>query len=216
MTGARSARRGRSGAGVGSLTGDLGAECPRLLVLNAHEHGPPTHRVPPEPAVVELPLGAAHRERVERAANAAHVLCDVLWEALHEQLGARPDSGAASNVGSAPTQHASELAERLADVAATVALLAGADGRADVSPTPALAHAARSAAPAAPTAADAPSAAVLDRRARGAGTYARPGTPTRRIAAASPAADKPTSAAVACVSVRADTGVTDAAPQRDP
>jgi GGDEF domain-containing protein len=123
--------------------------------------GNPIDRVPPEPAVVEVPLGSAHRERVERAANAAHMLCEVLWEALHEQLGARSDWGAVSNVGSAPTQRAGELAERLADVAATIALLASGDGHAIGTPTPNMAHTARSAAPAEPTSADAPSTAVL-------------------------------------------------------
>ena len=110
------------------------------------------HGAPPGPIVVEAPVGAAHVERVERAANAAHALCDALWEALHEQLGDRSEGGAAASVGRAPKQRVAEISERLADVAATVALLAGADGRATVSRTPSLASAVRvgSAAPAAP------------------------------------------------------------------
>jgi hypothetical protein len=118
-------------------------------------------------------FGAAHAERVERAANAAHVLCEALWEALHEQLGGRSEWGAASNRSSTPTQRVAELSERLADVAATVALLAGADGRATVPPMAPSEPTARSAAPAAPAAADAPSTAVLiderDDQAPGAG-----------------------------------------------
>jgi hypothetical protein len=132
---------------------------------------------------------SAHAERVERAAKAAHVLCDVLWEALHEQLGDRSERGAA-DVGSATTQRVAELSERLADVAATVALLAGAGGRATVPRTPSPAPTTQSAAPAAPdrlaaatapaapTAADAPSTAVLidqrDDQAAGPGQGPRP------------------------------------------
>jgi hypothetical protein len=130
--------------------------------------GPPIHPVPPEPAVIEVPLGAARGERLERAANAAYVLCEALWEALHEQLGARSDRGAVSNVVGAPTQRAAELAERLADVAATVALLVGQDGHVTVASTPTLAHAARSAPSAVPTAADAPSTPTLAHAARSA------------------------------------------------
>jgi hypothetical protein len=33
------------------------------------------------------PLGAGRAARMERAANSVHVLCDALWEALHDQLG---------------------------------------------------------------------------------------------------------------------------------
>jgi hypothetical protein len=123
--------------------------------------GPPIDRIPPRPEVVEGPPGAARAERVERAANAAHALCEALWEALHEQLRGRSEWGAASNRSSTPTQRVAELSERLADVAATVALLAGADGRATVPPTAPSEPAGRSAAPAAPAAADTPSTAVL-------------------------------------------------------
>lgn len=49
--------------------------------------------------------------RLQRALGAAHQLCDVLWEELREHP--------------AP-MHARELAERIADLASTVALLAGA------------------------------------------------------------------------------------------
>jgi GGDEF domain-containing protein len=51
-------------------------------------------------------------ERLTRAARAAQALSETLWEALHEELGD-------------PTrQRVAELSERLADVSATVALLA--------------------------------------------------------------------------------------------
>ena len=137
--------------------------------------------------MVEVPLGAARTERLERAADAAHVLCEVLWEALHEQLGARSDWGAASGVGSAPTQRATELAERLADVAATVALLAGEDGHVTAAPARTLARTARSAAPAERTTAEAPSTAVLiDEREEQAPTLGQGSPP-----AASPPPSRP-------------------------
>jgi GGDEF domain-containing protein len=53
-------------------------------------------------------------ERLTRAARAAQQLCDVLWEALHEEL--RQPSA----------ERIAELSERLAEVSSTVALLAGA------------------------------------------------------------------------------------------
>ena len=60
------------------------------------------------------PRGA---ERLVRAARAAQALSETLWEALHEELcRSRAPSGASA-----------ELSERLADVSATVALLARAD-----------------------------------------------------------------------------------------
>ena len=54
-------------------------------------------------------------ERLVRAARAAQALSETLWEALHEELA----SPTASRV--------TKLSQRLADVSATVALLAGAD-----------------------------------------------------------------------------------------
>jgi hypothetical protein len=124
--------------------------------------GPPTYGSPPPgPALVEVPFGAAHPDRVERAANAAHALCDVLWDVLHEQLGVPSERRVAFDGASAPTQDVAQLAERLADVANTVALLARTAGRAAVPPIPTPADATQSAAPTVPTSADAQSAAVL-------------------------------------------------------
>jgi GGDEF domain-containing protein len=51
-------------------------------------------------------------ERLARAARAAQQLCDVLWEALHEEL-LHPDS-----------ERVKALSERLAEVSSTVAMLA--------------------------------------------------------------------------------------------
>jgi GGDEF domain-containing protein len=53
-------------------------------------------------------------ERLIRAARAAQQLCDVLWEALHEEL-LRPDA-----------TRIAELSQRLAEVSSTVAMLAAA------------------------------------------------------------------------------------------
>lgn len=52
-------------------------------------------------------------ERLARAARAAHDLSDALWESLHEELAAAPHA-----------ERARELAQRLADVCSTIALLA--------------------------------------------------------------------------------------------
>jgi GGDEF domain-containing protein len=60
------------------------------------------------PRSAERPI----EDRLARAARAAHTLSDTLWEALHEEL-------------TDPTERrVAELSERLADVSATVALLA--------------------------------------------------------------------------------------------
>jgi GGDEF domain-containing protein len=52
-------------------------------------------------------------ERLARAARAAHDLSDALWEALHEELAHDP-----------PVERAAALAQRLADVCSSIALLA--------------------------------------------------------------------------------------------
>jgi GGDEF domain-containing protein len=57
-------------------------------------------------------------ERLERAARAAHTLSEALWEALHEELA---DRRAEVEPGD---RRVAELSERLADVSATVGLLA--------------------------------------------------------------------------------------------
>jgi hypothetical protein len=98
--------------------------------------------------------------RLERAANTAHALSDLLWEELHERLRV-----ACANEDRRPTAHAAmrypaELAERIADLASTVALLTGAPGGA----APSRATTAREETPAAPAAGpvtDARPAAVL-------------------------------------------------------
>jgi hypothetical protein len=90
------------------------------------------------------PLGAGRAARMERAANSVHVLCDALWEALHDQLGDER-KGTVSADGDGPTaQRAAELSERVADVAATVALLARAPARATARRTPSMTPATRS------------------------------------------------------------------------
>lgn len=55
----------------------------------------------------------ASGERLLRAARAAHDLSDALWEALHEELAQDP-----------PVERAAALAQRLADVCSSIALLA--------------------------------------------------------------------------------------------
>lgn len=52
-------------------------------------------------------------ERLARAAHAAHDLSDALWEALHEELAGVPQA-----------ERAATLAQRLADVCSSIALLA--------------------------------------------------------------------------------------------
>jgi hypothetical protein len=114
----------------------------------------PTRHAQPA-ALDEASSGPGDVERLKRAAQAANVLCEVLWEALHAELDARPQRQGVPSAKSASTQRAAELAHRLADIAATVALLAGADRRATAAPdpgltatTPAPASAARAGAPA--------------------------------------------------------------------
>jgi GGDEF domain-containing protein len=58
------------------------------------------------------PAGGSVPERLARAARAAQQLCDTLWDALHEEL-LRPNP-----------ERVRELAERLAEVSSTVAMLA--------------------------------------------------------------------------------------------
>lgn len=59
-------------------------------------------------------LNTRATDRLVRAARAAHTLSETLWEELHEEL-ASPEDG----------ERIAELSRRLADTAATVALLAG-------------------------------------------------------------------------------------------
>src|SRR3954453_13975070 len=87
------------------------------------------------PAADEAMPGPAQIERLKRAAQAANALCEVLWEGLHAGLAVQVQD--APRAEDAPTQQTAGLAERLADVAATVALLASADRRSTV-PKPGL------------------------------------------------------------------------------
>lgn len=61
-------------------------------------------------------LEAVVAERLTRAARAAQDLCDVLWEALHEELADRSPHGPRA-------QRVADLTERVADVSATVMAL---------------------------------------------------------------------------------------------
>jgi hypothetical protein len=63
------------------------------------------------------PLDPAIVERLARATHAAKDLCDVLWEALEEELSSRTHDGPRA-------QRVAELSERVADVSSTVAALA--------------------------------------------------------------------------------------------
>src|SRR5436190_479056 len=112
------------------------------------------------PAADEAMPGPAQIERLKRAAQAANALCEVLWEALHAGLAVHPQVQDVPHAEDAPTQQTAALAERLADVAATVALLASADRRSTV-PKPGLAETAPAAATAPRAAAQARSEAVL-------------------------------------------------------
>ncbi len=86
-----------------------------------------THPVPRQPEMAATSFRPARSERLERAAQAAHLLSEGLWEALRDELGYHSERAGRPDVESAPRQHTTELAERLADVAATVALLASID-----------------------------------------------------------------------------------------
>jgi GGDEF domain-containing protein len=64
-------------------------------------------------------------ERLARAARAAHDLSDALWEALHEELSVAPRA-----------ERAATLAQRLADVCSSIALLAATPEPASSPQTP--------------------------------------------------------------------------------
>lgn len=64
-------------------------------------------------------------ERLARAARAAHDLSDALWEALHEELAGTPRA-----------ERAAGLAQRLADVCSSIALLAATPELASPPQTP--------------------------------------------------------------------------------
>jgi hypothetical protein len=67
--------------------------------------------------MTDTSLDAVLAERLTRAARAAQDLCDVLWEALHEELSDRSSNGPRA-------QRVADLSERVADVSSTVAALA--------------------------------------------------------------------------------------------
>jgi|HubBroStandDraft_2_1064218.scaffolds.fasta_scaffold33522_3 hypothetical protein len=66
--------------------------------------------------VADDSLEAVMAERLTRAARAAQDLCDVLWEALHEELSDRSLNGPRA-------QRVADLSERVAGVSATVMAL---------------------------------------------------------------------------------------------
>lgn len=78
------------------------------------------------------PQGALDRDRANgvpiarltRAVNAAQVLSGALWEALCEQLEQTSESDGVAGLSNVSAERVSEVSERLADVAATVGLLA--------------------------------------------------------------------------------------------
>ncbi len=94
-------------------------------------------------------------ERMARAARAAQQLCDVLWEAMHDELRLDPD-----------VARVAELSERLAEVSSTMAMLAAATPAPAAAPPPhAPVTAPRSDAPAAAMPeAPAPDPPMRDRR----------------------------------------------------
>jgi hypothetical protein len=79
--------------------------------------------------VTDHSLDAALAERLTRAARATQDLCDVLWEALHEELSDRSHDGPRA-------QRVAELSERVADISATVAALASDAAHAPLAPQP--------------------------------------------------------------------------------
>jgi hypothetical protein len=82
--------------------------------------------------------GPAGAGRLERAVDAAHFLCDLLWDELHVQMRSGRSSeerAPVAGVGAA-TRSSAQLAEHLAHLASTVALLADKDDGATPLPTP--------------------------------------------------------------------------------
>ncbi len=108
--------------------------------------------------------GAASAARLERAVDAAHLLCDVLWEELHDQpryVPAREDGWSIDGAGSG---RSAELAERIADLASTVALLARAGGETPRRSASAPSHETRATSAAAPATDTSPVAVLIDER----------------------------------------------------
>jgi hypothetical protein len=104
--------------------------------MRSEGHGPL-----PGPLSDEGKEGPSLSARVARAAPAAQVLSETLWEAVHDELKARPRQG--SGDGS-PMDRVSALAERIADVTTTLALLARTRTQPFLSSTPPAADAAPS------------------------------------------------------------------------
>ena len=112
---------------------------------------------------------AAALERLRLGARAAQQLCDVLWEALHEELR-DPDA-----------TRLADLSERLAEVSSTVAMLApsapgDAPSRPPVPSTPAPGPSIHEAPPTSTSVSGVP---VSDLPGRGAGERRTPPAPTR-------------------------------------
>lgn len=100
--------------------------------------------------------GPAGEVRLERALDAAHSLSDLLWEELHEQLRCAHAREDHTSAGDTMRRRTAQLAERMADVASTVALLASGDPGAARTPDPGTRNARRAPAGAAAVAKPAP------------------------------------------------------------
>ena len=142
-------------------------------------------------ATVVQPLGDCDEERLARAARAARMLCETLWETLHEQLDVPAGRDRASDAGGAAAERVAELAGRIVDVTATVVLLARAHRPATTAPTPALAPTAPPPPPAGSSARGAqPTARLIDERdeqeSRPGETSSPTAAPRSRGAQASP------------------------------
>jgi len=108
--------------------------------------------------------GLAGGPRLERAVDAAHALSDVLWEEVHEQLGSAHAREDRARVDGDARRHSAQLAERIADLASTVALLASGDGCATAPPGPRARSAPHVSPPAGPASGPRSSAVLIDER----------------------------------------------------
>ena len=108
--------------------------------------------------------GLAGGPRLERAVDAAHALSDLLWEEVHEQLGSAHAREDRARVDGDARRHSAQLAERIADLASTVALLASGDGCATAPPGPRARSAPHVSPPAGPASGPRSSAVLIDER----------------------------------------------------
>lgn len=108
--------------------------------------------------------GLAGGPRLERAVDAARALSDLLWEEVHEQLGSAHAREDRAPVDGDARRHSAQLAERIADLASTVALLASGDGCATAPPGPRARSVPRVSPPAGPAIGPRSSAVLIDER----------------------------------------------------